>query len=446
MSNESNTHNQVLYSVPATEDEPLTTTSNNSNTLSSSQQPSTTHHSAINSDSDAEESHDMLMDAFEDFSESDIDDDDWDDRHIDHEVSRKPNHGIRSFFKKPQNNYASLGADPDAGGSSASASETGAGNDTLITESSQQSRPTTVENNNEQIPLENLELGSSASGLNTSSSSQLLSEPSSSFVPETNTTNTNNNENPRRGLFSRGIFSGWRSRLSRPSLTTANQNDGVFNNMNAKPDTESVQESDVPPSYEEAAADATPLYWETTIMAPGYSDEIFIDGLPVGSPINFIWNMMVSAAFQFLGFLITYLLHTSHAAKQGARAGLGFTLFQYGFYLQPSKNASTTSPSNAKEFEPSNPNDYEVGSNHDKLAGSFHQLSNTDTSLPSQTSSSFGNTSASSWISVTLMTIGVLIIAKSIFDYIRARKMEMVISQSPSNLVHIEPEDADEMV
>jgi hypothetical protein len=46
-------------------------------------------------------------------------------------------------------------------------------------------------------------------------------------------------------------------------------------------------------SYEQAAADATPPYWETTILAPGVaSDEVFIDGLPVGSVFAFIWNAL----------------------------------------------------------------------------------------------------------------------------------------------------------
>jgi len=33
--------------------------------------------------------------------------------------------------------------------------------------------------------------------------------------------------------------------------------------------------------------------------------------------------------FPFVGFILTYLLHTSHAAKYGSRAGLGLTLIQY---------------------------------------------------------------------------------------------------------------------
>lgn len=37
---------------------------------------------------------------------------------------------------------------------------------------------------------------------------------------------------------------------------------------------------------------------------------------------------------QATGFLLTYLLHTTHAAKNGSRAGLGITLIQLGFYLK----------------------------------------------------------------------------------------------------------------
>ncbi|CAG8584537.1 12089_t:CDS:2 [Cetraspora pellucida] len=76
--------------------------------------------------------------------------------------------------------------------------------------------------------------------------------------------------------------------------------DGVFSNLSAKPDKETSKEEENPPSYEIAAADATPPYWETTVIAPGLcGDEILVEGLPNGS-----------------------------------RAGLGITLVQYGFYLR----------------------------------------------------------------------------------------------------------------
>ncbi|KAM0756592.1 hypothetical protein T439DRAFT_321294 [Meredithblackwellia eburnea MCA 4105] len=130
-------------------------------------------------------------------------------------------------------------------------------------------------------------------------------------------------------------------------------NDGVFANLSAKPDGgrgsaggEFVGGDDdfgqggkeeVLPAYEVAALDSTPPYWETTVITPQGllgPDDICVDGLPVGSPFSFAWNLLVSMSFQFVGFLLTYLLHTTHAAKNGARAGLGITLIQLGFYLK----------------------------------------------------------------------------------------------------------------
>lgn len=59
---------------------------------------------------------------------------------------------------------------------------------------------------------------------------------------------------------------------------------------------------------------------------------MIIDDLPTGSLLVFCLNAFISFFFQFVGFLLTYLLHTSHAAKYGSRAGLGLTLIQFGFY------------------------------------------------------------------------------------------------------------------
>ncbi|KDQ64649.1 hypothetical protein JAAARDRAFT_167142 [Jaapia argillacea MUCL 33604] len=127
-------------------------------------------------------------------------------------------------------------------------------------------------------------------------------------------------------------------------------NDGVFANVTAKPAPPvQVQEGDqtylvpedsqkdMPPSYASAQADSVPPYWETTVHAPSTpstAGEIVVEGLTTGSVFSFLWNMLVSISFQFVGFLLTYLLHTTHAAKLGSRAGLGVTLIQYGFALR----------------------------------------------------------------------------------------------------------------
>ena len=93
-------------------------------------------------------------------------------------------------------------------------------------------------------------------------------------------------------------------------------------------------QKDTPPSYASAQADAVPPYWETTVHAPSSPDDMIIDHLPTGSVFSFLWNLLISISFQFVGFLLTYLLHTTHAARFGSRAGLGVTLIQYGFALR----------------------------------------------------------------------------------------------------------------
>jgi len=88
-------------------------------------------------------------------------------------------------------------------------------------------------------------------------------------------------------------------------------------------------------SYAAAQADAVPPYWDTIVHAPAGMDTdagMIVGDLPSGSILSFISNLFVSFFFQFIGFLLTYLLHTTHAAKFGSRAGLGLTLIQYGFY------------------------------------------------------------------------------------------------------------------
>ncbi|GAA5849869.1 hypothetical protein JCM8547_000940 [Rhodosporidiobolus lusitaniae] len=122
-------------------------------------------------------------------------------------------------------------------------------------------------------------------------------------------------------------------------------NDGVFANLSAKPDNpggldvigEGPDKDEILPTYDDANRDTTPPYWETTVLTPGgpfSADDIIVDGLPVGNFFSFAWNLLVSMSFQFVGFLLTYLLHTTHAAKNGSRAGLGITLIQLGFYLK----------------------------------------------------------------------------------------------------------------
>jgi hypothetical protein len=146
------------------------------------------------------------------------------------------------------------------------------------------------------------------------------------------------------------------------------ENDGVFANVQAKPSVpktirtddgeiytipEEVQKEPPPvryswwwshelcwhfvsKTYADAQADAVPSYWETTIHAPlsglESGSDMIINDLPSGSFVIFSANLLISYIFNFFGFVVTYLFHTSHAAKLGSRAGFGLTLIQYGYY------------------------------------------------------------------------------------------------------------------
>ncbi|KAF4982110.1 hypothetical protein FZEAL_2216 [Fusarium zealandicum] len=193
--------------------------------------------------------------------------------------------------------------------------------------------------------------------------------------------------------------------------------DGVFANLSARPERGSSdpEKDEMPPSYEQAAADAAPPYWETTILAPGMGgpDEVYIDGMPVGSFFSFVWNGMISTSFQLVGFLLTYLLHSTHAAKNGSRAGLGITLIQYGFYMKGASEDEPPAMSGPDGYAaPPDPN------SHD-----FQQTDVTDDEL--------GSISGGEWLGYVLMVVGWFLLIKSVAEFLRARRHEQLVLQSP---------------
>ncbi|KAJ2896877.1 hypothetical protein MKZ38_005130 [Zalerion maritima] len=196
------------------------------------------------------------------------------------------------------------------------------------------------------------------------------------------------------------------------------QSDGVFSNLTAKPERGDSEKDEQPPTYEQAAADSAPPYWETTILAPGLGgpDEVYIDGLPVGSLFSFVWNGMISTSFQLVGFLLTYLLHTTHAAKNGSRAGLGITLIQYGFYMKDSP--TTVGGSHGEGYaNPPDPNSHDFNPN---------EVKNDDGG-----SGGDWDIAGSQWVAYILMVVGWFILIRSVSDYIKAKKHEKLVLQSP---------------
>lgn len=140
---------------------------------------------------------------------------------------------------------------------------------------------------------------------------------------------------------SNGIATG-RLQANTPGRFIGLGTDGVFRNLAAKPDRELdiLGREQHPPTYEEAAADSTPEYWEVGVVNPVFEDEVFVRGLPVGSFGNLLWNAVMTVAFKMVAFVLCYLLHTSHAAKEGTRIGFGAMLIMYGYQILPTNFGS----------------------------------------------------------------------------------------------------------
>lgn len=125
-------------------------------------------------------------------------------------------------------------------------------------------------------------------------------------------------------------------------------------------------------------------------------------------------------SFQFPGFLLTYLLHTTHAAKHGSRAGLGITLIQYGFTFRvpPGPSDSPGSPGDDPTGAiPSDPNAHDFDPN----------IINGGAGIPAMDT----GISTSAWISYGLMIVGWFILIRAVSDFIRARRQEEMVRASP---------------
>ncbi|KAG8987314.1 hypothetical protein FRB90_003411 [Tulasnella sp. 427] len=242
-------------------------------------------------------------------------------------------------------------------------------------------------------------------------------------------------------------------------------NDGVFANMTAKPvgPSQAIREAtnsgvhfapeevqkEAPPSYQSAQADAVPAYWETTIVtpsAPGVDGELIVDQLPTGSVFSFLWNLLVSMSFQFVGFLLTYLLHTTHAAKCGSRAGLGVTLIQYGFYLRQRMDLETDQQDSLwgwpnQDGNPAQPHPtFATADDARKYYEGLADKNNT-MALDPETIASIQATAstANEWLSFFLMTVGWFVLLTSVLGFWRVKRWERGVRRAAHEAANPRP-------
>lgn len=241
-------------------------------------------------------------------------------------------------------------------------------------------------------------------------------------------------------------------------------NDGVFANMAAKPvgPSQAIREAassgvnfapeevqkEAPPSYQSAQADAVPAYWETTIVtstATGADGELIVDQLPTGSVFSFLWNLLVSMSFQFVGFLLTYLLHTTHAAKCGSRAGLGVTLIQYGFYLRQRMDYEGDQQDSlwgwpqdgtAAEPRPTFATADDARKYYEALADKNNTMAlDPDTIASIQATASTAN----EWLSFFLMTVGWFVLLTSVLGFWRVKRWERGVRRAAHEAANPRP-------
>ncbi|KAI7829601.1 hypothetical protein BC939DRAFT_12435 [Gamsiella multidivaricata] len=223
-------------------------------------------------------------------------------------------------------------------------------------------------------------------------------------------------------------------RLARPATS-----DGVFANIPAKPEVEAQKDDEQrPPTYDSAVQDVTPPYFEMTMVSSGGNgDDILVEGIPVGNFFQFLWNVAVAVSFQFLGVLLTYLLHNSHASKAGSMVGLGITLLNFGIRMRGGFDnmlgsedvmGSNTGPAGEITQIDKHPfvddtgyvisdggdSGYSYGSSADSA-----QMDWLDADMESH------------WVSLVLMVAGWMIIVKALAEYVTVKRTERLINARP---------------
>lgn len=131
---------------------------------------------------------------------------------------------------------------------------------------------------------------------------------------------------------------------------------------------------------------------------------MLVDDLPTGSILIFVFNLFTSFFFQFIGFVVTYFLSTTHAARYGSRAGLGLTFIQYGAYWRAAQNMEAApSKEEQQEFGFWNSTISAAAPNSTTLLESMVNNNGTETVGVYDTDAGFGGRD---WLALFFMTFG----------------------------------------
>lgn len=148
---------------------------------------------------------------------------------------------------------------------------------------------------------------------------------------------------------------------------------------------------------------------------------------------------MISMSFTLVGFLLTYLLHTTHAAKNGSKAGLGITLVQYGFYMR-SGRSTTPSLTNGQDpafTAPQDPNSHDFDPNSVSDSAAAAAAAAAAIADSSQQASGVTSVANSDWLAYALMIVGWFILIRAVSDFFKARRHEQLVLQSPDRGLNV---------
>lgn len=130
---------------------------------------------------------------------------------------------------------------------------------------------------------------------------------------------------------------------------------------------------------------------------------MLVDDLPTGSVLIFVFNLFTSFFFQFIGFVITYFLSTTHAARYGSRAGLGLTFIQYGAYWRAAQIVASPSREEQQELAFWNATLSGTSPNSTTLLDSMVNQNGTGTGEVYYDDAGFGG---KDWLALFFMTFG----------------------------------------
>ncbi|KAJ3148193.1 hypothetical protein HDU86_007541 [Geranomyces michiganensis] len=193
--------------------------------------------------------------------------------------------------------------------------------------------------------------------------------------------------------------------------------DGVFTNLNSPASSSSASASAShdptkpyaaePPSYIENLSAPPPAYEPTVVSSSGLGDdgEVLIEGLPVGDISSFVGHALFSIAFDFIGFCLTAILAQTHAARAGARVGLGVTLCRYGAFMLR------------------DPSDDPYGPWDDNASDDYNNR----------------RADNAKWVSAIFLLVGTFTIIRSLIDLIYVSRLEKVIKSSSATTAEATP-------